>query len=52
MPKRGDTRISAAIHQYHEEERTMRRNERYISLAIGLIFTGFVLLGAAWAVIQ
>lgn len=52
MPKRGDTRISDAIHEYHEEQKNMRQNERLLGLAIGLIFAGFVLLGVAWAVIQ
>lgn len=52
MPKRGDTHISNAIHEYHEEEKNMRSNERYIALATGLIFAGFVLLGVAWAMIQ
>ena len=52
MPKRGDTHISDAIEQYHEEEKNMRQNERYIALATGLFFAGFVLLGVAWAVIQ
>lgn len=52
MPRLGDTRISNAIEQYHEEERNMRQKERYIALAISLIFAGFVLLGVAWAVIQ
>ena len=52
MPRRGNTRISNAIEQYHEEERNMRQNERYIALATGLFFAGFVLLGVAWAVIQ
>lgn len=30
----------------------MRRNERYVAAAMGLIFAGFVCLGVAWAVIQ